>query len=78
MMKHWAPPNPWGLTTSQLKVMEVLSKLGCDKLVANELGVSIKTIESHMGECKRRMGARNRVLAVVKYVRWSDSGSGAA
>lgn len=62
--------NPWGLTATQLKVLEILSETGNNKAVARKLGMALKTAEEHVREMTRKMGVDNRTLAVVAYVRW--------
>jgi DNA-binding NarL/FixJ family response regulator len=61
--------NPFGLTHRQCEVMEALTRHGDSKLVARELDVDSKTIDWTIREAVKRMGARNRIQAVVRFDR---------
>jgi DNA-binding NarL/FixJ family response regulator len=64
-----ASKNPFGLTHRQCEVMEALVRLGCDKLVADELGVYKTTISVTLIAAMRRMGVKNRVHAAIAWDR---------
>lgn len=50
--------------------MIVLIALGySDKQISGRLQISVKTIHKHVGECLRRLGAKNRPNAVYLMMR---------
>lgn len=61
--------NPFGLTHRQCEVMESLVRLGDSKMVASELDVTYRVIDESVRCIVRRMGVRNRILAVLKWDR---------
>lgn len=67
--------DPWGLTPRQRDVMDALIQSGCNKRVARELGMEIKTVEGHMWQIKRAMGGADRVLAALKWDRFRREGA---
>lgn len=64
--------NPWGLPPRQVECMKLLVGLGkgCNKLIARELGIDHRTVETHVYRALRRMGVENRVQAAVMWDRW--------
>lgn len=62
--------NPWRLTPAQVRVIDAMTRHGCQKLVTTELGVSLKTVGSHMQAVKFRMKVRNQTMAAITYYRW--------
>lgn len=63
--------SPWGLTPRQIEVLDALVELGCNKLVARKLGLSLPSVEYHMVHAGRRMTlSGNRVLMAVWWDRW--------
>lgn len=65
--------DPWGLTPRQRDVLNALVSTGCNKRVARELGMELKTVEGHMCQIRRAMGV-NRVLAALWWDRWKRAG----
>jgi DNA-binding NarL/FixJ family response regulator len=65
--------NPWGITPREQEVLDRLADLGCNKTVAKEMNLSIRTVEAHMGSALSRMGLRHRLQAVVWWDRWKRS-----
>jgi DNA-binding NarL/FixJ family response regulator len=61
--------NPWGLRPRQFEVMQVLTRTGCNKMVARELGISVRTLEQHLMACRKAMGAPNRAMALLAFDR---------
>jgi hypothetical protein len=59
--------NPWDLSPRQIEVMEAMCKLGCAKLVAKDLNLSLKTIHAHLYDTSRRMRKR---FSLTKYLAW--------
>jgi FixJ family two-component response regulator len=71
MPRH--PPtdtNPWGLTASQVAVMDALIEHGCRKLAAYHLNMAIRTVDDHLRYATRKMGARTMVQRVLIWDRW--------
>ena len=64
--------NPWKLTEAQANILGLLAKVGCDKLAARQLGVSSRTVETHVRNARKRMGIATRVVAVVVWDRWQN------
>lgn len=61
--------NPFGLTHRQCEVMESLVVLGETRLVAQDLGITKETVDWHILAACKRIGASNRIQAVVKWDR---------
>jgi DNA-binding NarL/FixJ family response regulator len=62
--------TPWGLTSAQVHTMDALIRLGCNKLVARELGVSTTTVSEHVAGARRHMKVATRVQQVVLFAQW--------
>ena len=60
--------NPWGLTPSECRVLELLITLGSNKAIANEMGVALKTAETHIFKAEAKIGT-HRVGAAVAWDR---------
>lgn len=68
--KHKATDaNPWGLTLAECNVMRELMRTGCTAAVARRFHVETKTVQRHLTTAMRKMGVRNRVLAVLAWDR---------
>ncbi|KNC20178.1 hypothetical protein AC792_01480 [Arthrobacter sp. RIT-PI-e] len=52
------------LTARELEVRELLAEGLADKQIAIRLGISVKTVEKHVGAMLRKTGARNRTMLV--------------
>jgi DNA-binding CsgD family transcriptional regulator len=50
--------------------MEALAQFGVSKLAARALGISLRTLETHVNGARRKLSAPNRLLAVLAYDRW--------
>jgi DNA-binding NarL/FixJ family response regulator len=70
-MSTWASrkTNQFGLTDRQTQAVSALVRLGCDKLVAREFGVSVKTVSTLIRGAQRAMGVRTRIHMAVKWDR---------
>lgn len=53
------------LTARELEVRELLAEGLADKQIATRLGISVKTVEKHVGSMLRKTGARNRTMLVT-------------
>jgi DNA-binding CsgD family transcriptional regulator len=63
--------NPWNLTPREAQIMNRLTEIGLEKIVAMELGISHKTVQELVNRAKRRIGARTRVTAILEWDRWA-------
>lgn len=59
--------NPWNLSPREIEVMEAMCKLGCAKLVAKDLSLSLKTIYDYLYNTSKRMRKR---FSLTKYLAW--------
>lgn len=57
------------LSDRELEVFELLARCHSTRSIAGELGISVKTVETHLGKLRHKVGARNstelRRLAVL-------------
>ena len=61
--------NPWNLTPPQILVIEALTQFGATKLIAKNLGLSVKAVENYRANIRRRMRVTNMTLAAVMWDR---------
>lgn len=62
-----APPESYGrLSAQELRVLSLVCAGYDDALIAARLQLSRRTVESHVLNARRKLGARNRVEAVVR------------
>jgi DNA-binding NarL/FixJ family response regulator len=54
------------LTERQIEVLKLIAEGKRTRSIANQLGISIKTVESHRGELTRRLGV-NGAVNLVRY-----------
>lgn len=55
------------LTPRETTVMDLLIKHGCNKLIARDLGIAVRTVESILINVKEKFGERDRVVIAVKW-----------
>lgn len=67
--------NPWGLTPRQAETMDALCRTGCHKLVARELGIGLKTVETNMWRVHEKIPGANRVQRILAWDRWRRGGA---
>ncbi len=60
-----ASATPFGLTARQMAVLSQLATGASNKSIAQELGISPATVKNHLDAIFVKMGAANRVQAVV-------------
>ncbi|WP_156135098.1 hybrid sensor histidine kinase/response regulator transcription factor [Arthrobacter sp. L77] len=60
-----ATPSTAHLTVRELEVRDLLAEGLADKQIATRLGISVKTVEKHVGAMLRKTGARNRTMLVT-------------
>ena len=68
------PVAAWNLTPREVEVLDCLVELGCQKLIARRLCLSVRTVEIHMANIYEktgapRGGAGGRVLVAVAWAR---------
>lgn len=61
-----------GLTPRECEVLAWVATGSSDVGVANQLGVSERTVQKHLQHCYRKLGVRQRTLAAALV--WADSG----
>jgi DNA-binding NarL/FixJ family response regulator len=59
-------PNPAGLTARELEVYALISEGLPDKMIANRLGIAVKTVEKHVGAVLRKTGSRGRAELIAR------------
>lgn len=57
--------HPSRLTARELQVRNLLAEGLADKQIATRLGISVKTVQKHVGAMLRKTGARNRTMLVT-------------
>jgi DNA-binding CsgD family transcriptional regulator len=75
-MARLSPVSPWRLRQSEADVMDCVCVLGSQVAVAKPLGLSPATVRSQIKDARRKMDARNVVVAAVRWSRWR-AGAGA-
>ncbi len=55
-------PAAGAFTTREKEVHDMVVRGTADKQIARELGISVKTVEKHVGSILRKTGARNRTM----------------
>lgn len=69
-------PNPWNLSPRQGQVVGLVGAGRSNKEIAQELGISLRTVEVILWNAYRRMGGASRAQAAVMYAQWMrDSGA---
>lgn len=59
------PTGPYGLTARQIDVLRMLASGGSNKEIARTMGISPGTVKNHLNAIFAKMGAANRVQAVM-------------
>jgi len=63
LLKQWgAPADPAHLTSREREVRRLMEGGLRDKQIGTELGISVKTVEKHVGTILRKTGAANRTM----------------
>ncbi len=57
--------EPFGLTARQLSVLQLLATGATNKVIAQQLGISPATVKNHLDSIFEKMGATNRLQAVM-------------
>lgn len=57
--------GPFGLTTRQMTVLQLLATGASNKVIAQQMGISPATVKNHLDAIFAKMGAANRLQAVM-------------
>lgn len=71
-MSHISEGNPWNLTPRQEQVLQRLA--GTDgrlKSIAREIGIDVRTAETHLSRARARIGVKSTIAAAIAYDRWA-------
>ncbi len=60
-----ADESPFGLTTRQTAVLQMLATGASNKVIAQNLGISPATVKNHLDAIFEKMGVTNRLQAVM-------------
>lgn len=69
MLAHPRATQPQKLTPREHEVRSLACRGWADKQIARELGISVKTVEKHMGSVLRKTGAPNRTTLAAMSLR---------
>lgn len=58
------------LSTREMQILEFLSYGYADKEIACKLGISPRTVQTHLTRIIIKLNARNRISAVANYIRY--------
>ena len=61
--------NPYGLTYRELTILHLVAEGSADKQIAETLGISIYTVNKHVGNILSKMNAASRTEAGVRGIR---------
>jgi PAS domain S-box-containing protein len=61
--------NPYGLTYREFAILHLVAEGSADKQIAESLGISIYTVNKHVGNILGKMGASSRTEAGVRAIR---------
>ena len=61
-------PSTCGLTNREIEILRLLSTGKSDKEVARNLEISSKTVKTHLSHINVKLGAKNRIHAVVNAI----------
>ncbi len=64
-----AAGNRYGLTFRELAVLEAMTRGSADKEIASELSLSVFTVNKHVSNILRKMGALSRTEASTRTLR---------
>ncbi len=56
------------LTSREKEVLQLLSRGCIDKQIANQLAISLQTVNSHLKHIYAKLGVRSRTEAVIKFI----------
>lgn len=64
--EKFARPQPDKLTPTEREVLKAIAREKTNKEIAEEMGVSQRTVEYHLASINQKLGAKTRIGAVVK------------
>lgn len=64
--EKYARPQPDKLTPTEREVLKAIAKEKTNKEIAEEMGVSQRTVEYHLASINQKLGAKTRIGAVVR------------
>ena len=64
-----SPATPYGLSESELSVLQLLTEGLQDRQIALRLGVTVYTVNKHVGAILVKMDVRSRTAAAVRALR---------
>lgn len=73
MTKEQAMTNPWKLPQGQARVMDALVHAGCAKRAAADLGLSRKTVVTHLTRARQKMGVTTQLQMAILWDRFVRS-----
>jgi DNA-binding CsgD family transcriptional regulator len=62
--------HPYGITPRQAEILDALIEHDVPKRAADALGLSVDTIESHMGRVRERVPWKGRIRIFVEWDRY--------
>lgn len=62
--------NPWNLPARQEECVRLLAVVGCNKLIARQMGIDKRTVEEHLRRAFKRMDVPNRIVGAIQWDRW--------
>jgi len=64
--KPSATSTPGGLTDREIELLKLMTKGFSNKEIASEVGLSIRTVQGHVGQIFNKLGVNSRTEAVVR------------
>jgi DNA-binding NarL/FixJ family response regulator len=68
------PADPWGLTKRERQVLSALCELESNKRVADDLCLSVRTVEAYIVRAMKKIRARGRVQCAVAWALFARGG----
>ena len=63
---------PSTLSPREIQVMEGLGRLQTNREIADDLGISVKTVETHLGNIKHKLNLKNSREVFKRAIRWVE------
>jgi DNA-binding NarL/FixJ family response regulator len=77
LAEDFRPTTPAKLTSRQLEVLRLVAAGRTNRQVADELVLSVRTVERHLEDAYAKLGAHNRFEAIaISQSLLTDSGTG--
>lgn len=65
--------SPWQLSPREADVLDALIANGCAKRAAPKLGITLRTVDIHRGNAKRKLAAAGLTPYLIVWDRWRQS-----